>query len=307
MNSGQRMAHIACGAALENVVIAAQERGWNADVELPKEKITNDSCPLVARVRLSTDGANTSTYCNTKYIGSRATNRRLYDARSIDRAIVDKLLDRTPVFSGVTTHWITARDRMGVLADLIARGDATMFGEPLMRRAFLSKVRFDLPANAEAEQGLPLAALEVSATESIAMQSMKIIPNAIFKLTGGKRIFAAHARNLVRSSSGVCVIAANGAMPHAELFVGRAMQRAWLALTEFGLAAQPMMSLPVLENALRHGEPELVESLLREKTDDLVFKFNTVLQGIGISGHPSFLLRFGYAQAPSGRTGRLNP
>ncbi len=39
------------------------------------------------------------------------------------------------------------------------------------------------------------------------------------------------------------------------------MERAWLALTEQGLAVQPMMSLLVLDNVLTHGDESLKRSV----------------------------------------------
>jgi hypothetical protein len=82
------------------------------------------------------------------------------------------------------------------------------------------------------------------------------------------------------------------------------MQRAWLALTEEGLAAQPMMSLLVLENALEHGPPVLVAALGRDRVSALGEQLRSLVPEIG-PGRPAFLLRFGYAPAPGGRTGRL--
>ena len=89
-----------------------------------------------------------------------------------------------------------------------------------------------------------------------------------------------------------------------DLLVGRAMQRAWLALAAEGLAVQPMMSLLVLENVSEHGAPALVESLGRGKLAALRDGFRALVPEIA-GWRPAFLMRFGFAPAPSGRTGRL--
>ena len=69
-------------------------------------------------------------------------------------------------------------------------------------------------------------------------------------------------------------------------------------------AAQPMMSLLVLDNALRHGTPELVARLKQQRAEALLEELNAILLNSGIVGRPAFLLRFGHAEPPSGRTGR---
>jgi hypothetical protein len=77
-----------------------------------------------------------------------------------------------------------------------------------------------------------------------------------------------------------------------------------LTLTAEGLAVQPMMSLLVLENIGEHGDAALVESLGRGTLAALQHEFRALVREIG-GWRPAFLMRFGFAPAPSGRTGRL--
>ena len=91
--------------------------------------------------------------------------------------------------------------------------------------------------------------------------------------------------------------------PYIDLLVGRAMQRAWLSLHASGLAVQPMMSLVVLENLSNHGDTELMGSHGDEIPRALYAEFRALIPEVG-NGRPAFLLRFGFASPPSGRTGR---
>ena len=63
-----------------------------------------------------------------------------------------------------------------------------------------------------------------------------------------------------------------------------------------------MLSLPVLGNALEHGDPALVAALGRERVAALGRSFREAAPEIGV-GRPAALLRFGFAPPPSGRTG----
>ena len=95
---------------------------------------------------------------------SESTNRRPYDGRPVAEEILDELRRQTPELAGVTTHWITGRERIAAWAEVISEADARMFGEPSpCVPLFSSKVCFDAPVKAEVDQGLCLASLEVSA------------------------------------------------------------------------------------------------------------------------------------------------
>jgi len=295
MNSGQRMARIAVGAALENIVQAVLHSGCSCEIEGPPPG-------GLARVRLSVpDGVSIGLGSATK---ARVTNRRPYDGRSLPSDFVEKSgLDGNPV-DGVSTHWIIDRSRIGSIAPLIGRGDALMFGEPSMLAAFLAKVRFDAAPDAEVDDGLCLASLEAKAPDRLALRMMRRMPDKVLGAIGLSRIFDKNARALVNSASGLCLVVTADDSESNAVQAGRAMQRAWLSLTEVGLAAQPMMSLLVLENVSDNGGSELVESLGADALAALREELRELVPEIG-KGRPAVLLRFGYAEPPSGRTGRL--
>ena len=288
MNAGQRMARIACGAALENMVQTAAHHGWDLGCEPP-------TGGALAQVRLL--GGDDHAAIIPPAVAARVTNRRLYDGRAIAPALQQALQNATPAMYGVRTDWIADRRRLPALADLIGRADAVMFGDGAMRRAFLANVCFDRPAAEPAPFGLSLGSLELSAVDRLALRSIRRLPDWAVRYGGCLRQFAAHGRRLAGSASGLCLGIASDRRPQTDVAVGRAMQRAWLALTEAGLAVQPMMSLLVLEGAHeRHGCPTVLATLRQD--------MRALLPEIGV-GRPAFLLRFGYAPPPSGRTGRL--
>ena len=300
MNCGQTMARIACGAAVENILIQAAADGWAASVE---EGFGNH----VATIQLdqvSPLSPVTRQTLNALY--ARVSNRRVYDGRSVDALTLSTLQESTPDLDDVRTQWCTGRSRIEALAPIVGAADGILFGERSMRNAFLSNVRFDRPVNEEVDSGLSLASLELSLPDRAAMRMMSRIPNAVLKASGATRLFNLHARKLIRSSSGVCAISVPKGDRNSYFQAGRAMLRAWLVLTELGFAVQPMMSLMVLINALQHGSPQLGAALGRERILELTAQFGTALPEFTCR-KPLFLLRFGYARKPSGRTGRLQP
>jgi nitroreductase len=295
MNAGRRMARIALGAALENLIRTARCQGWAVELE-------RSARPLPARVRLTPGGVGADPKGNA--VATRVTNRHVYDGRPVPDAVLDRLSRATPDLDGVGTRWIVVGDRLKALARLIGRADAAKFGEASMRRAFLSKVRLDAVPGERVAEGLSPSSLELSALDRWALRAVMRAPDRLLRLVGVSRVFAAKARRLVSSASGLCLVVAPDLGEEKDLDVGRAMQRAWLALTAEGLAVQPMMSLLVLENVWEHGDAALLDSLGRGRLAGLRREFRALVPEIG-GRRPAFLMRFGFAPAPSGRTGRL--
>lgn len=286
MNAGQRMARIAIGAALENVLRMARCNGLEASV------VERQGAALATIRIASGDHSRVET---EPVLKDRVTNRRLYDGRAVPEQILAALQHETPELEGVKTYWVVARERLVKLASLIGAADATMFGEPSMRRAFLGNVRFDAPVISEVEEGLSLASLELTAMDRLALRTLRRLPDVIVRFAGIMKVFATKARALVESASGLCLIVAHSRDQRADLVVGRAMQRAWLALTAHGLAVQPMMSLCVLDNVLEHGSSDVIASLDSKKATALGEEFRSLAPEIG-DGRAAFLMRFGFAR-----------
>jgi hypothetical protein len=295
MNAGQRMARIAVGAALENLLRVAERNGWQPELE-------SSAPPAAALVRLRQGAGSPRPADET--IAARVTNRRVYDGRPLPQEVWNDLKAQRFELEGVQVSWIEDTARIRKLGDLIGRADAVMFAEPSMRRAFLANVRFDAPPDAEVEEGLSLASLELAASDRVALSVIARMPNWLIKAAGAPKFFAKHARKLVASAAGLCLVVAPDNAAPTDIQVGRVVERAWLALTAKNLAVQPMSSLMVLENALEFGSQNLVESLGRKQIESFKAEFRALAPEIG-AGRPAFLLRFGFGPAVSGRTGRL--
>ncbi|HTD53152.1 MAG TPA: ThiF family adenylyltransferase, partial [Thermoanaerobaculia bacterium] len=293
MNSGQRMARISIGAAVENLLQTAKANGWAAEREEP-------ALPALATVvvRLGEGPVRP-----VEAIAARVTNRRVYEGRPVPQGVLARLVGETSAGEGASTHWITDPERLDSIASLLARSDAALFAEPSTRHAFLANVRFDRPASEEVEEGLCLDSLELPALDRKALGMARLAPDAMWKLSATTRPYARHVRRLVQSASGLCLIVARQQGEQADLDVGSALQRAWLALTQEGLAAQPMMSLLVLENIHDHGRERTLVPATARQMAAFRKEFRTLAPEIG-EGRPGFLLRFGYAPPPTARAGR---
>ena len=86
------------------------------------------------------------------------------------------------------------------------------------------------PAGAEVDEGLPLASLELSRGDYFGLRMMRLLPDRLLKLGGALRVFAAKARQLVESASGLCLVVARERGEH------RSVQHAVAAALTFGNA-----------------------------------------------------------------------
>jgi nitroreductase len=292
----QRMARLAVGAVLENVLHTARGNGWHVALHEPLPgAVAVFSCPVAGDHPGQID----------EVLFRRCTNRRPGDPRPIPADVLERLTGATPALEGVRTHWLVGRSKLAVLAPLLGRADALRFGNPFFRGALLSKVRFDAPARARVETGFSLGSLELGLFDRIGMRLLPHLPDRLLGWLRVGRVFAAKARRQVECSSGLCWIDAPDDSRATDLLVGRAMQRAWLALTAEGLAVQPMMSLFGLEDVLKQGRPGLLTARERARAGALLSELAALGPGGQDGRRPACLLRFGYAPAPTALSGRL--
>lgn len=293
MNSGQRMSRIACGAALENMLRTANRNGWMPRL-VPGESQQTHCVELgAAQSRCRQDAA----------LDLRATNRRVYERLPFPGHLEEQFRHATPVLNGVETCWTLDRERIQAFALLEGRAFEFMYGLSPLRRAIIENIRFDASANEAVEDGLSTGSLELNRIQQMLLRALGVAPDWLLRHGGALHAMARHVRRLVNSATGLCVILAPDGRPETDFAVGRCMQRAWLALTEAGLAGQPMMAAPVMENLRAHGSQALRARVDTQGLQSLLKRWPGVIPQAKVH-RPAFVLRFGYAQAPTGRTGR---
>lgn len=292
MNAGQRMSRIAVGAAVENMARTAVHNGLRVDVEYaPQSEVT-----------LHVSGKTPAEMRVEPVIRQRCTNRRIYRGTSPADHDVASLRAALSEDSDVSVVWITERNDVDRLARVIACCDSLMFGNPHFRSGFFKSVRFDLPAGEPAVHGLSLDSLEVHGLQRSGFRQIGRLPAWAASLMRVGAMIGAQSERLVRSAGGLCLGFARDHECTTDFKVGRTMQQAWLAITRQGLSAQPMMSLPVHESAGRF-RPDL--RLTTRAIANIESAGRELRKFAGEGMRPAFLLRFGDAEPPTGRCGRM--
>lgn len=296
MNAAQRMARIAIGAAIENMVQTSKANQWLLDIQPEAQDAT-------IRVRLSQPLPPGTI---PEVLRRRVTNRRVYQKRALDPSVLTSLTEGNPAETadGARPLWLTAPDQLATLTEFIARADRLILSNQQIRNAFLSKVRFDQQPNETVDMGLSLGTLEVTPVERTLLRLMQWLPDAVIKGLGAGRTFYSVASRLAGSAAAICVVLTDHNDNQSDIAAGRCWQRVWLRVADAGLAAQPMMSLLVLQNISDNGDSKLQMELGRKKVQDLLNQFNGFIKSLA-PGRPAALMRVGYALAPTARTGRL--
>jgi hypothetical protein len=281
-SADESMARIGLGAAIECACIAASRMGIAPRIQPPREGA------LV-----------TMTFSDPKRLPDpdlsrtrRATNRRVYDGRALDDATLRALRDAVPQRDLAVVHWF-GRERVRALGPIVEQADEIAHLDPAFRERALAAVRFDVKDREVVSRGLPVASLELSTAERAALAGLKK-PIGSGMTASAAKTLGTRARRLMESASGVLIVTTTGSDPMSDVDVGRSVQRAWMALTQKGLAAHPMTTVMSLALA---AEPD-------ERLSSVLASFRGAFPHLAEGSRIAFLMRFGFADAPTLRSGR---
>ncbi|WP_290649956.1 nitroreductase family protein [Aquisalimonas sp.] len=259
---------ISLGCALENLVIAAQERGLGASVDY----FPDDADPDVIRVRLnSSTPANDTLAAQTRArlfaaIPQRQSTRRLFDGSPIPLSTLDALraIAGQPM---VTTYAMTTETEVESVIERVEEGCREQFSDAAFVSELMHWIRFSQGEAKARQDGL-----------AANVMGFPFVPRRfgvlMMRITAGPKREAARTARQVRSSSALMLFVAEENDKKTWVRVGRGFQRMALLATAEGLK-HAHVNMPCEVPAVR-------ERLRRE---------------LGLQGWPMLLIRLGYADA----------
>jgi len=135
---------ISLGCALENLTLAANAAGYDAESALPTSSSDFISAQLV-RHPLPAPLFNA--------IPHRQNNRSLYDGRPVSSAEI-RMLEAVKSSGGVTTQIFTDTSHKEAIIEYIKSGDRKQFGTPAFVSELTSWIRFNQPEALRSRDGL---------------------------------------------------------------------------------------------------------------------------------------------------------
>ncbi len=291
-NIRQIATQISCGAAVENIVVAASELGLSADVRLPGA-IGGDG--LIAEVGLDRGASEADPLCEV--IWERCTNRRLFKRKEISTGLVGRFAAEAERL-GCRLHTVRGREDLKALGRLVFQADRIRTEHQGLHEHFAHMVRFTPQEAEQTRDGLPLKNLYGGfAGEQFLKLTRPWSAMRVANAIGAGRMVAMHSARGIVNSGAVCLLTAPGFGWADFVNGGRALERCWLKLTALGLAMQPMTAITLFrlrwdmegEQAFspRHGK--MLKALWPE--------FDALFPAVDFSREgPVMLFRIGYAR-----------
>jgi molybdopterin/thiamine biosynthesis adenylyltransferase/nitroreductase len=297
MDMEHRGSYVAIGAALFNARVAAASLQSLGSVRLFPEGSPSHHIATL-QIGSSTDY---EVIPLQPHLRTRSSNRRIGDPSPIDDEVV-QLLARGVEREGARLRILTARDRMGRCAEVLAESDRLRFLIPTLHREMIGELRW--PGRDSLEEGLDIRTLELSPPEQSALELM-CRSDVMAHLAEWRAGQALGGRTLatVGSSSALAVVTVPRADPVWYVRGGSAVERFWLTAEFHGLAVQPISPVFIYaddeKDYLRLGGERHLDALL-----GLSQQFDN-LWDLGDGERVALLFRVTHAAPPSVRSARL--
>ena len=244
--------HVAFGAAVENLSLAAAAMGLRADVYM----FPDPGDPgVVCEVDLSpVEGASTPPLA--PHIARRVTNRRRSRRVPLSEvALYD--LSAAAEEAGARLLLLTEPAALDEIAALIGASERLMYMSEIMHRDTARELRWTQSEVEGTRHGVDVATLELSPPEVAAFRVAMSWPGmAALRSVGAGRGLGDGSKRSIDVSSAVGVVVGEGTSPEAYFSGGRALERVWLTATAHELALHPISGMIYLFARLEQGRGE---------------------------------------------------
>ncbi|MDF1561985.1 MAG: Rv1355c family protein [Deltaproteobacteria bacterium] len=291
-----KAAHLALGAAVENMILGAGALGLALRAEpfpLPGDAaVVCDLWPTASPGGPVDDPLAAA-------IPLRCTNRRLGPRAPLEPRLRDALSSAAGAL-GVELSLVEEPATLERLGRLLGRGDRIRFLNEQMHREMMSEIRWSEEEARRTGDGMDVATLELTPTD---LAGMKLTRGwRVMELVGrvgGGRALEKPSRKALAAASAAGLVRLPGRGPGEAFLGGRAMQRVWLAATAAGWAFQPMTAITYLFERLIDGGEGLSRTE-RAELEQLWLEHQEIF-GTGPGETQAMLFRLARAEPPTER------
>lgn len=295
---GRNNAHLAIGAALENLQLAAGGAGYDAEMSLFPAADRSD---LVARVRLRERKTPVQADPLLEQIGKRLTNRRPGTRQSLS-PVHAQVMTAAATQAGARLQLCQDREKINELARLLAEADRLRWFSQAMHAEHYASLRWTASEAARTRDGLDARTLELDAgaraTQKI-LRSYDVVRH--MRDSNGGGVIAMPAMTLVPTSAAIGFLTIDGTEPHAYVTGGRAMQQVWLTAGALGLAVHPWNTIVELFTRVERHNGQGLDRREVGAVSDLREAFTRCFS-VSLTGVELLLFRLSHAEAPAQRS-----
>lgn len=298
-NVEQYASLIACGAAIENMRLAATRYGFDGRIEYfprPKDPLRIADLDFKATAVVEDP--------LQRYIPERHTNRTAYDGRAIEPSVLAAMAAQCKPIPGVELEMITDHERRQEIAHLVWQADRIRLENQQLHAHFMRMVRFSVDSAWNRRDGLPLSNLEAGQGGDLFLRLTRSWPvMKAFNHLGASRMIARISYNGILQASAVGILKCRDHHPSSFLEGGRALQRIWLAATRAGLDFQPMTAVTLFWLRWQLGIREAFPASQQRQLEAIWPAYERLLAGnLAAYKGQVMLFRIGHGKRVSGRT-----
>ena len=297
-----RAAHVALGAAVENIAVAAAHRGYRARMEpFPRPREPQVAAALTFERAGADPEADASLY---PHLAERVTNRRTGRRVPLGADAITALADAARV-RGARLDLVADDAGLAELACVLGAGERIRQLTRELHREMMAELRWTAEEAIREGDGVPVDALELTAAQRAALRvAQRPDVAATLRELGGGRVLQERVEKAVLRSSAVGLVTVGGGSAANALRGGRAVERVWLRATALGLAVEPVTALVYMFEMLDGSAATMFSSREREELRSLRARFDAVFKAAE-GGTRLILFRVGMAGAPSARAPRM--
>jgi molybdopterin/thiamine biosynthesis adenylyltransferase len=295
----------ALGAAAENLVLRAHERGLDVRLDPPSAEQRVPACRLKFFASgKGGEGVEPTTWdALAPFVARRHTNRRRSGAGTIAQEVLEELSAAAASVPGVTLRVVSNRAAVTEAAQIAARADRIRMLHPAGHRDLVREIRWTKDEAERERDGIDLRSIDLSAAEHAGLRMLRHprVPELLRTWKGGEGLERLTLRAMLASSA-VGLVTVPKESTRERFLGGRALERVWLTATRRGLSLQPhTSSIFLFARALGGGSAEFDAETIGE-----LLALQARLRGVfDAPGTETFLFRLFPETEPLARSLRL--
>ena len=243
--------YVTLGAVIENICIAAADRGYGCSVEYPSP--VTDQSP-VARLSLrESEAADASLF---PFLTTRCTSRFKYQRRRLSDTHMARLKETAPT-TGASLYLFDDPKTLDRLYKLSSSIDAIIFSHIELHGNLFKWIRWNLREKEQSSDGLPIDCLGLKPPDLLFFRFISSWSRQqLVNMIGINKLIGLLNSRLLLHSSCLGFIVMEGSSKEDYLEGGRYFERVWLTAASQGLSLQPFGGLPFLLTRLLHAGGE---------------------------------------------------
>jgi len=301
-NVRQTASYIACGAAIENILLAASRYGVSGKVKY----LPNDKKPYtIANISLSHDGREEMPV--QRFIWERHTNRTHFNKKTISIDNLERIKQSIKPFEKANLILKTKKQDINQIARLVYEADKIRSERRDLHKHLISMIRFTNKEALIKKDGFPIKNLETGMGGELFLKVCSPWPimNFMNKMGMGK-IISQIAEKSIKQSPAIGLLKIKGNSEKDLIMGGQALERLWLTCSQLGISFQPMTAVTLFRKRWELGKMNDFSLNHQQLLGKIWPAYDRLFNSKDDESH-IMLFRLGYGREISCRTLRKRP